>query len=266
MRGSSARCTLRWLTSAFRSSAFATIVLNLKISNGSAPRTPAHLPEDHRAGRRHPDGERDDEEKRREDTTPIVASVRSMARLISPDKHREARGRETDDRDAFQRAHLRPRSDHLEESRDDVDLNVHVRQLAQQLEIVLVAVVREGDDDTVYSERAHDRRETSRVEPSLLRSPSPSCRSVGRSSTKPRSSTPYSGCASSLWATVCPTSPAPTMIARWTYSGLRQASTLATARSITIMTIESAQNTNARGTVVPPPSSQPSASSNRVLR
>jgi hypothetical protein len=67
--------------------------------------------------------------------------------------------RETDERQALGGVDPDVRPDHLEEARDEVDLDVEVLEGADQVEHLLVRVVREGDDHALDVEDLHHLRE-----------------------------------------------------------------------------------------------------------
>ena len=88
--------------------------------------------------------------------SPAVAPTRSSVRLRNLDGVREARGGKPDKGDALDRMQLRVRSQHLEQPRDDVDLDAAVLELADHLEGLLVRVIRERNDDSMRRVRPHE--------------------------------------------------------------------------------------------------------------
>ena len=64
--------------------------------------------------------------------------------------------RQADEREALDGVHPHRRPDRLEQPWDEVDPYVEVLQGADQLELEVVAVVRERDDHPLHVVRAHD--------------------------------------------------------------------------------------------------------------
>ena len=69
---------------------------------------------------------------------------------------RQLERRQPDHRHALRRVEAHVRADHLEQPRDDVDLDVLVLERADEIEGLLVRVVREGDHDAFDLEGTDD--------------------------------------------------------------------------------------------------------------
>src|SRR5207247_10126444 len=70
---------------------------------------------------------------------------------------RQPERRQTKKRYALDRVHVEVRPDQLEESRDDVDLDVQVLERADEIEHSLVRVLRERDHHALDVEEMHER-------------------------------------------------------------------------------------------------------------
>src|SRR5207248_5517314 len=65
--------------------------------------------------------------------------------------------------EAFDRVHANSRPDELEQPRDDVDLDVEILELADEMERLLVRLVRERDDHALDVEQPDDRGQAIRI-------------------------------------------------------------------------------------------------------
>ena len=117
------------------------------------------LAEEHRAGRVAAHAERDHGEQRREQQQHQRRAGDVDRALDQPRRAAHARRRQADQRQALDGVHAHARADDLEQPRHQVELDVELAQRVDQLQRLLVRLVREGDHDALDVERPDDLRQ-----------------------------------------------------------------------------------------------------------
>ena len=118
------------------------------------------LAKEDRSGRVTPYQERDDREERCKEHEPAERHDDVQRALDKARRAREPYGRETEQRQSFDRVDSDARPDQLESTRHDVDLYVLRSQAPHDREDALVVVLRKCDDDALDVELTDELRET----------------------------------------------------------------------------------------------------------
>ena len=142
----------------------------------------------------------------------MPAATMSIARLRARDVRDGALRRQSDQRQSLDRVHGHAWSDELEQSRDEVDLDRKLAELAQQGEQLVHRLVGERDDHPLHVEAASRSPARRSGPPRMARCSGRSAAATfGSRSMNPTTLTPYSGCLTSLRPISWPISPAPTI-------------------------------------------------------